>query len=109
MRTKYSIGIFILAFILIYLSLSIADTGSFENKEHNTTLSTDEQVFDSSGYYLQEVNGYVVVYLNDRKTVYDYTNILYSELPYILQEEIKNGKYIKNVDELYGFLENYTS
>ncbi|MBR4999103.1 MAG: hypothetical protein IKY10_04400 [Clostridia bacterium] len=47
--------------------------------------------------------------MSDRETVYEYTDILVSELPYVLQNEIKNGKYIENMQELYGFLENYSS
>jgi hypothetical protein len=30
-------------------------------------------------------------------------------LPTDLQEEIQDGKYLKNEEELYNFLENYTS
>ena len=62
-----------------------------------------------NGFYLYEKNGYVVVYENDKKTPYEYTDIFYEELPELLKQEIKNGKYIKNEEELYGFLENYTS
>ena len=56
-----------------------------------------------------EVNGYVVVYLSDRKTPYEYTDILYDELPAILRQEIRNGKYLEGSEELFGFLENYSS
>lgn len=60
-------------------------------------------------YYLLEVNGYVVVYLDDKKTIYEYTSIDVETLPVLLQNEVKNGKYIKDIEELYGFLENYSS
>lgn len=109
MRTKYGIGIFIFTFILIYLSANSVYSNSKESENPEEIISTDGQVFDSSGYYLFEKNGFIVVYLNDKKTVYEYTNILYDELPPILQSEIRNGKYVKNLEELYGFLENYTS
>lgn len=56
-----------------------------------------------------EVNGYVVVYLSDKKTAYEYTDILYDELPATIREEIRNGKYMESTEELYGFLENYSS
>ena len=56
-----------------------------------------------------EVNGYLVVYLGDRKTPYEYTDIPYDELPALVREEVRNGKYIKSAEELYGFLENYSS
>ena len=60
-------------------------------------------------YYLKNVNGYVVVFLSDKKTAYEYTDILCEELPESVREEIANGKYIENQEELYGFLENYSS
>ena len=60
-------------------------------------------------YYLLEVNGYVAVYLDDKKTIYEYTSIDVETLPVLLQNEVKNGKYIKDIEELYGFLENYSS
>ena len=33
----------------------------------------------------------------------------YDELPELLRQEIRNGKYIESTAELYGFLENYSS
>ena len=60
-------------------------------------------------YYLMEVNGYVVVFLSDKKTAYDYTSIEVSSLPATLQNEIKNGKYIESTELLYSFLESYSS
>ena len=60
-------------------------------------------------YYLMEVNGYIVVYFSDKKTPYEYTDIHYDELPELLRQEIRNGKYIESTAELYGFLENYSS
>lgn len=109
MRTKYGIGIFILAFVLIYLTTGNMYTESSEVKQPEASVSADGQAFDSSGYYLYEVNGYIVVYRNDKRTVYEYTDIIYDELPQLIQKEIKNGKYVEDIDELYGFLENYTS
>ena len=47
--------------------------------------------------------------MNDRTTVYEYTNILISDLPDTYQNEIKNGMIIEGTEKLYGFLENYSS
>ena len=73
------------------------------------SISADGQALKEDCYYLMEVNGYVVVYLSDRKTPYEYTDILYDELPAILRQEIRNGKYLEGSEELFGFLENYSS
>jgi len=51
----------------------------------------------------------VVVYLSDKKTPYEYTDIKCDGLPSEMQEEIRNGKYMEDAKELYGFLENYSS
>ena len=102
MRRKYSIGILIFAILFIYLSI--------DNKTPEVTNQSQVvHAENTEAFYLFEVNGYIVVYLSDKKTPYEYTDILYEELPDLLKAEIRNGKYIENKDELYGFLENYTS
>ncbi|MCI6006159.1 MAG: hypothetical protein SOY73_08460 [Blautia sp.] len=60
-------------------------------------------------YYLAEKDGYVLVYLSDKKTVYETTSISVASLPDTLRKEIKMGKYLKDQSELYSFLENYSS
>lgn len=79
------------------------------NQTRNGSISADGQALKEDCYYLMEVNGYVVVYLSDRKTPYEYTDILYDELPAVLRQEIRNGKYLEGSEELFGFLENYSS
>ncbi len=118
MERKYSIGFFI-ATILLFAILGIAYRGSYnyakeqhmmeEEMQHAQSISTEGQAFKENSFFLMEVNGYVAVYHSDRKTVYEYTDISVSELPELLQNEIKNGKYMENLEELYGFLENYSS
>ena len=61
------------------------------------------------GYYLIEEGGFLVVYASDRKTVYEYTDIAYDDLPENVRNEIRYGKYIRSQADLYGFLENYSS
>lgn len=67
---------------------------------------------ESSGYgefFLKVNEGFIVVYLSDKKTVYETTSIRYSTLPSKIQQEIEKGKYLKNQEELYSFMENYSS
>ena len=73
------------------------------------TVAADGQALKEDCYYLMEVNGYVVVYLSDKKTPYEYTDIKYDELPAEIRDEIRNGKYMEDAKTLYGFLENYSS
>lgn len=61
------------------------------------------------GYYLMNEGNYVTVYYADRETVYLNTNILTETLPDHLQLEIINVKFIAAEEELYNFLEAYSS
>lgn len=63
----------------------------------------------SDQYYMVVENGYVTVYYSDRKTVYTYTDISLSSLPDEVQQEIIDGKQITSLQDLYNFLETYTS
>ena len=114
MNRKYSIG-FLIATVASLVLIGFAYNQSYnyalENKDiaEAEVIYTEGQAVNENCFYLMEKNGFVVVYENDRKTIYEYTNIQVAELPYLLQNEIKNGKYIKNMEELYGFLENYSS
>ena len=60
-------------------------------------------------FYLGVQNHEVVVFMEDMETVYMSTGIILQELPLELQMEIMGLKPIKNEEELYGFLENYSS
>ena len=82
---------------------------SLYREMNDTSVAADGQALKDDCYYLKELNGYVVVYLSDKKTVYEYTDISLEDLPENLQKEIQNGKYIETSESLYGFLENYSS
>ena len=77
--------------------------------EDTSSVTNGSKASKNDCYYLMEVNGYIVVYFSDKKTPYEYTDIHYDELPELLRQEIRNGKYIESTAELYGFLENYSS
>lgn len=86
-----------------------------ENKKLSSVSSQKEDVKESLNvvepyeYILLEEKGYVAVYHTDRKTLYASTDILISQLPEELQKEIREGKYIGSEEQLYSFLENYSS
>lgn len=123
MKNKYGIG-FLLFLILVVFGITCAyqlslnkgkreiqaEINAKEQREMNdTSVAADGQALKDDCYYLKELNGYVVVYLGDKKTVYEYTDISLEYLPENLQKEIQNGKYIETSESLYGFLENYSS
>ena len=68
-----------------------------------------EYVKPTDSFYLVVEDNYVVVYLEDLTTVYMYTDILLSQLPEEIQQEIIQRMYVPDEETLYSFLEDYTS
>ena len=127
MRQKYGIG-FLIVLCIILVGVSAAYDFSYRSAKKReevrleaeqaqvessakkqTSVETKGTAVEEDGYYLAEKNGYVVVYLSDKKTVYEYTDILCSDLPEELQAEVRAGKPVESTEILYGFLENYSS
>ena len=69
----------------------------------------NETAEESYEYVLVDHNNYVAVYQLPERTIYEYTDVIMEVLPEDVQKEVQHGKYIKNEEELYNFLENYTS
>lgn len=64
---------------------------------------------EDKGFYLMVADHFIVVYEQDKKTLYMNTDILLENLEVDLQAEIMKGKYIESEEELYHFLESYSS
>lgn len=60
-------------------------------------------------YYLKEQEGYIVAYYGDQKTVFDYTGVPVDNLSEYQQQQLEEGIFVKDLDELYALLENYSS
>lgn len=74
--------------------------------EKNLAVSSSVEPYE---YVLLAEDGYVAVYHANRKTLYASTDILLDTLPQDLQMEITEGKLITSEEQLYSFLENYSS
>lgn len=82
-----------------------------------TSFSNDRlvvrKIYDSSKvkyrYYLIAVDGEVVAYYGDKKTVYEYTGIETSGLHAKERRALKKGIEVQDENELYNILENYSS
>lgn len=61
------------------------------------------------GFYLMVTDHFIVVYEEDRSTLFMNTDILLERLPDSLQREIMEGKFVASEEELYLFLESYSS
>lgn len=60
-------------------------------------------------FYLKSEDGIVIVYKASTQEIYEYTNIVVEELPEDVKQEVLKTKYILDEEELYTFLESYTS
>lgn len=60
-------------------------------------------------FYICRRGEFVVVYYSDLKTVYEYTEIRVDSLIEEIRQNIEQGFYVKDVQELYSILEGYTS
>ncbi len=60
-------------------------------------------------FVIVEEGDYLTVYFADKTTVYEYTDIRYSDLEDTLRQKIRKGYWIEDEDALFGFLEDYSS
>lgn len=64
---------------------------------------------EDRGFYLMVADHFIVVYEEDKKTLYMNTDILLESLDDTLQAQVICGKYMENEEALYHFLESYSS
>lgn len=121
-RWFYSIGVFLLLCLFSFagynyhqvnvLRAQVQEIQEEKKQESQVPVETKtvvETAAEEGGYYLIEENGMVSVYQADQTTLYETTGTSINLLPEKLQEEIREGKYVKSELELYSFLENYSS
>lgn len=78
----------------------------YENVEY---YQEKEPVSSNYLYILRAEDDLVYIFYANSDLLYDRTSILVDELPRKLRNEIEEGKPIKNQEELYDFLENFSS
>lgn len=81
---------------------------SFSSEEVRIS-KTYNPIEKNTGYYLMVLDGKIVVMEEDKETIYLTTDIYADALSDSLKQELILGKFIYNIEELYGFLESYTS
>ena len=98
-----------------------SDTGKLVKERYRVSSYADNQVVlrqelgdmsasdQETRYCVRMENGSLVVDLEDGKEVFEYTDIPLEALPSEEQAEVLGGKEIVGTDELYSFLENYSS
>lgn len=119
MKKSYCVGFFVAVFLFVFC-LGVGYQLSYQyvidkqearlaREQKEDTVTTKGEAQKNDGYYVMELHGYVAVYLGDKETLYEMTEISMLDLPEKVQEEVREGKYLATVRELYGFLENYSS
>ena len=68
-----------------------------------------EAEITGEGYYLMVADHIIVVFREDKQTLYMNTDILLDSLEDALQAEIIQGKYLETEEEVINFLESYSS
>ncbi len=93
--------------------VELVETETPQTENENETVAaepdTEDVVEETYEYVLVDHNNYVAVYQLPERTIYEYTDVIMDVLPEETREEIRKGKYLRNEEELYNFLENYTS
>ena len=72
-------------------------------------LEKEDEQAPEPGYYLMVADHLIVVCHGDRQTIYMNTDILLENLSDALQAEIMHGKYLDTEEEVFNFLESYSS
>lgn len=80
-----------------------------ESLQSSDSISTKGNAMKNSGYCISVLQGYVVVYYSDHKTIFEVTDIPVSSLPENVQDKVMNSIYMESEEQLYRFLENYSS
>lgn len=106
---KFAYGIGLLC------SALMISMGFYASYRYNTAhqIENEEQALEAenplrSSYHIKIHEGKVVVRLDDG-SIYETTDISWDSLPETVQDEIENGYTLESQQELYSFLENYSS
>jgi len=94
--------------VIVYDEHDVMNPSAITAVEPLDTVQKEELPV-GKGFYIGLYNDYVVVYHNDRKTIFLFTDMKSAQLPVDVQRDLAEGIYMKDEGELYDFLENYTS
>lgn len=82
---------------------------AFSSKEVVLRKTYDLSKIDFERYYAVIENGYIVIYHDNSKELYDYTSISVNNLPEYIRENLSKGIYFSTEQEMYDFLQTYSS
>lgn len=114
----FCLCIFFVAFIIAYLAGAgatyVKDEEVTTKEEayvngNTSTTASEESDNEIDGYWIKSVDGKIVVYRKDGKTVFAKTEIRVENLTEREISVLENGLYIETPDELFNYLESNTS
>lgn len=114
MKKQISVCIF-LSIVLIALILAFIKFNNGKEQEHTqlTEDATDSlqisQEYKQYMFYIVEEDTHLVVYETKNDSIYMETGISKKDLPLELQKELKTGFFFETEQDLYDFLESYSS
>ena len=118
MKRQMSVSIFlailVIALAWLYIKFSnemqpkneIITTENNISNEQSVTIS---QSYVTCPYYIKEVDGRLVVFLSKTKKIYMETSIESISLPTDILDKLETGIFFENEEDLYDFLESYSS
>lgn len=120
MKKIYGYIVGIVVGLIIIICFVIFITGYYKTKHNknninpenytqatDSTYPADEDINES--FYLVYEYGKVVIYKESDRTFYDYADINMNSIPAEIREQLKLGLYIDGEENLYNFLQAYSS
>lgn len=118
MKRQVSVSIFLAILVIALAWLYIKFNNETKPKENQISteneISSEEtitisQEYVSCPYYIQEENGRLVVYETKTQKCFMETGIEIYTLPLDIQEKLEGFIFFQTEEELYDFLESYSS
>lgn len=122
----YIVGIILGVVFIIWFGVFLFSFGKNKNSGEKENVSMEQLVDNSDNienvqqtsaaqpdidlsFYLVYEDGRVVIYREPERELYDYAEINMDSLPVEIREQLKLGLYIDGLDNLYDFLQAYSS
>lgn len=79
------------------------------SKDSVVLLKTYDSTQNQKGFYLKIENGRVIAFYKDQTTIFLETDLSVDEMSTKMYKRLQKGIYFQNQEELFAFLESYTS
>lgn len=105
-KSIYGISLLFICVLIFYGFYYSYHNERYSLDTQENTIETENMILPE--FHIQIHQNKVIVYLPDGN-VYETTDILWNELPVDIQKKIESGFVLYSKQELYNFLESYSS